>query len=194
MSAPEGGRLPLLDEGEWSDEAREVLGRPPGVKRWKVVNALRMLALHPALARGFLAANGHLLGASSLSIRWRELAILRTAALSKCDYEWGQHVLIAVEQAGLSPAEVERVLDGPDAPGWSEVDASILRAADELQRDAGIGDATWAVLARHLDTQQLLDLIFTVGIYGTLAMALNSVRVPLDPGVAGLPEGWTREE
>jgi hypothetical protein len=32
-----------------------------------------------------------------------------------------------------------------------------------------------------------MDIIFTVGAYAMLAMALNSLGVPLDPGLKGWP-------
>ena len=52
----------------------------------------------------------------------------------------------------------------------------MLQATDELIADALVGDATWAVLAAELDTHQLMDLVFTVGAYDQLAMALPVLR------------------
>ena len=37
--------------------------------------------------------------------------------------------------------------------------------------------------------QQLLDLIFTIGEYNLVSMALNSCGIQRDPGVPGFPEG-----
>ena len=56
----------------------------------------------------------------------------------------------------------------------------MLRAVDELVRDTKITDATWKALAEDFDTQQIMDLIFTVGAYETLAMAFRSFGVELD--------------
>jgi len=55
-----------------------------------------------------------------------------------------------------------------------------VRAVDELIGDATITDATWQALARELDEQQLMDLVFTVGAYDVLAMAFRSFGVELD--------------
>ena len=79
--------------------------------------------------------------------------------------------------------------DGPDAPGWSEDDRLLLLAADELRADQRISDSTWAGLARRWDRQQMMDIVFTVGNYTLVAMALNSFGVPLDAGVPGFPRG-----
>ena len=79
--------------------------------------------------------------------------------------------------AGITPDEIERSAEGPDAAGWSPLDRALLRAVDELVDDAVVGDETWDALAAELDEQQLMDVVFTVGAYDLLAMALLSFGV-----------------
>jgi alkylhydroperoxidase family enzyme len=43
-----------------------------------------------------------------------------------------------------------------------------------------IADETWSTLAAHLDTEQLIDVVFTVGAYEILAFAFRSFGVELD--------------
>ena len=69
----------------------------------------------------------------------------------------------------------------------SPFDRALLRAADELHRDSEIGDATWDHLATRYDTKQLMDVVFTVGQYNLVSIALRTFRVPLDEGVEGFP-------
>jgi alkylhydroperoxidase family enzyme len=126
----------------------------------------------------------HVLAKSTLSPRHRELLILRTGWLCGSEYEWGQHVLLA-QRCDITDEEIARVQTGPDATGWDPFEASLLRAADELHADAMVSDATWAALAQRYDAEQLLDTIFTVGQYHTVAFALNSCGVQLDAGVPG---------
>jgi alkylhydroperoxidase family enzyme len=92
------------------------------------------------------------------------------------------------KDSGMREDEIARVARGADAPGWSELDRALLRATDELHRDAFISDTTWQALSAHLDTQQLMDLVFTVGQYNLVSMALNSFGVQPEPGLARLPE------
>jgi alkylhydroperoxidase family enzyme len=153
-----------------------------------VLNIFRTLAQHPKLMKRWLVFGNHVLGRSSLPPRERELVILRIGWLCRSAYEWGQHVRMALG-AGLSQAEIDRIPSGPDAAGWSELERALLRATDELHADAFISDATWAALAAHLDTQQLMDLIFTVGQYNLVSMALNSLGVQPEPGLPAFPEG-----
>ena len=74
-----------------------------------------------------------------------------------------------------------------DAPGWAARDALLLRAVDELHADSIIADPTWKALSEQRSTQQLLDLVFTVGQYNLVCMALNTLGVQLDPGLVGFP-------
>lgn len=175
-------RLAPLPDAEIDPETRERFGTGP------MLNIFRTLAHHPKLMKRWLVFGNHVLARSTLAPRERELAILRIGWLCRAGYEWGQHVVIA-RQSGVSDAEIERVADGPDAPGWSDADRALLRAVDELRADAFITDATWAALARHFTTEQVLDLIFAVGQYQLVSMALNSLGVqPDSPDLPTLPK------
>jgi alkylhydroperoxidase family enzyme len=178
-------RLAPLPEAQWDDEVRALLqSAGPGAPR--PLNIFTTLAHHPKLLKRWLVFGSHVLVKSSLSPRERELAILRVGWRCRAEYEWGQHVLIA-RGSGLSDEEIERVTRGPDAPGWSPFEAALLRAVDELHADAFVSDATWRALSERYDVRQLLDLIFTVGQYTLVSMALNTLGVQRDPGVPGFP-------
>jgi alkylhydroperoxidase family enzyme len=135
----------------------------------------------------WLVFGNHVLGKSTLPARERELVILRVGWLCRAGYEWGQHVLIG-RTAGLSDEEIERIALGPEEDGWSAGDRWLLRATDELHGDAFISDATWQALAETFSVQQLMDLIFTVGQYNLVSMALNSLGVQPEEGLPRLPQ------
>ena len=88
--------------------------------------------------------------------------------------------MLIARASGVDDDEIERIADGPDAPGWSERERALLRATDELHGDAFIGDETWAELTAHFGTEQILDLIFAVGQYQLVSMALNTLGVQPD--------------
>jgi alkylhydroperoxidase family enzyme len=151
-----------------------------------ILNIFRTLANHPALTKRWLVFGNHVLAKSTLPARERELLILRIGWLCRAGYEWGQHVVIG-KASGLSDEEIARIAKGPDAPGWSAGDRALLRATDELHADAFVSDATWAELAGRFSTQQLMDLVFTVGQYNLVSMALNTFGVQPEPGLPKLP-------
>ena len=175
-------RLAPLADDQIDPEIRARFGASP------LLNIFRTLAHHPKLMKRWLVFGNHVLARSTLAPRERELAILRVGWLCRSGYEWGQHVVIA-RRSGVTDAEIERLADGPDAPGWSEADRALLRAVDELHGDAFVSDPTWAALTRHFSTQQILDLIFAVGQYQLVSMALNTLGVqPDSPGLPTLPK------
>src|SRR5262249_19667426 len=117
-----------------------------------------------------------------LPARERELLILRIGWLCQAEYEWGQHVRIGL-QSGLTDEEIHRIKAGPEATGWSERDQWLLKATDELHKDAHVSDATWQGLGKNYDTKQLIDMVFPVGQYNLVSMALNTLGVQLDEGL-----------
>lgn len=143
------------------------------------------LMRHPELYRAQMTYGLQLNLRSALAPRDRELLILRTGWLCQAPFEWGEHVHIA-KRIGVTGEEIERVTAGPDAPGWSEHDRAVLRAADELHFDAMISDATWEVLARTLDERQLIELPCIVGHYHLVAFYQNSLRMRPRPENRGL--------
>ena len=166
--------------------AQDTSPRIPPLESADGINISKTLAHHPALSDAWLTFARYVLSENSLPPRDRELLILRIGYLWGAEYEWGQHSRIA-RQVGLSDAEIVRVTRGPEAAEWSSFDRTLLQAVDELHRDAYISDGTWAELDARYDTKQLMDVVFTVGEYTLVSMALKTFRVPLDEGVEGFP-------
>lgn len=192
--AGEEVRIPPLGVRRWPPQMREVMAalRPPNQRheisgsipdRPKALNVLGTIANHIDLMRAWNHFNGHVLYATTLTERQRELLILRIAAVRGSEYEWIQHSVLAGD-LGIAPEEVARVADGPAADGWSPLERALLAAVDELLATARITGPTWTVLAGELDHKQLLDVIFTVGAYDTITMVLLSCGVPVDDDLA----------
>ena len=176
-------RVKPLEASDWSAEVQELMAPVPEDRR--ALNIMKTLAQHPELMRRWMVFANHILGKSTLPVRERELLILRIGYLCQSGYEWGQHVRIA-RQAGMTDAEIRACQTGSGTPGLSDLDRLLFQATEELHVDAHVSDATWAGLGQHLNTQQLMDVVFTVGQYNLVSMALNTFGVQPD---ADLP-GW----
>ena len=177
-------RIAPLDPADWETGLRErMLGnRPPemGADDAPVFNIFRTLANHPRLATQFAGWAGQLLLRSTLPAREREIAVLRVGWLCRAAYEWQHHVAIGRDHAGLSSDEIERIKAGPNA-GWGMDDRVLLTAVDELLVDHFIGEQTWAQLTTLFSVEQLIDLVFLIGNYTMISIALNSFGVALEP-------------
>jgi len=177
-------RIQPLQKDELTTEQRGLLDPLGQAAR---LNAFKTIIRCPRLFQRFLPLAIYIHQESALPSRDRELLILRIAWLCQAEYEWSHHA-ISGKQAGLTDQEILRITKGPNAEGWNPFDASLLQAVDELHKNAFISNSTWVALAEQYTEQQLMDLIFAVGTYNLVSMALNSFGVQLDEGVTGFPK------
>lgn len=176
-------RIAPLSEAQWSADQRRLL--EPIKRDGRFYNVMGTLCRHFPAAKKFWVWANHVMGdTSTIGARERELLILRVGWLCDAEYEWGQHRIFGRE-AGLSDTEIERIKRGPEASGWCAFDRALLQAADELHHHSRISDKTWSALSAAYNDQQMMDVVFAVGQYHLVSMALNSFGVQLDPGIAG---------
>jgi 4-carboxymuconolactone decarboxylase len=170
-------RIPPLGPDERSERQQEVID-------WAVtgptVNIYLTLARHPDLAERMLRV-GRDLRSGQLSLRHREILILRTGWNCGSQYERFQHHRVA-RAGGMTDEDLERIRLGPDAEGWDPAEAALCRAADELHTDAVVSNPTWAALAAAHDEKSLIEIVMLVGYYHTVCFLLNSLGVPLEGG------------
>jgi alkylhydroperoxidase family enzyme len=182
-SSPRIDPLPPADRDPRTDELLRSLRLDPDGDD---LNLFTTLAHHPRLLKRWSAFGGLLLAGGTLPARDREVLILRTAANTGADYEWGHHLVIGAT-TGLSDAEMAGLASAEAVTG-SDHHALLVRAADELHADDVLSDATWAALAEGYDTQQLIEVPMVVGQYHLVAFTLNSLGVQREDGVEGLPQ------
>jgi len=184
-------RLPVLPPGERSERQQQLLDEismvvVDGVRKPREDKAaLEILIRHAELYKAHVDVAQKYLSDCEMDIRDRELAILRIAWLSRAPFEWGSHVKIA-RRNGVALEEIERVIAGSSAPGWSRRDCAIVRAMEELHTDSMITDDTWADLQDFYNDRKLIELVILAGQYKTVAYYQNSLRLPLPEGNMGL--------
>jgi 4-carboxymuconolactone decarboxylase len=172
-------RLSPLPADQWDDAARHaVSGMLPEERRnpQGAGTLLSTLVRHPKLTRAYLKFSTYLLYGSTLPPRIREQVILRVAHRRGCSYEWSHHVEMGKE-VGLSDSDIEAIRSGS---ADSEFDRALICAVDELDEKTNISNQTWAALGEQLDEHQRMDLVFTIGNYIALAMALNTFGVEVE--------------
>lgn len=158
----------------------------PQIRDGKLPNLYATLIVHTRFYQPRWQFGSYLLRDSRVPARAREMLILRTAWNSRTAYEWAHHVPIGT-QAGLSETEIQRLAQGPSAAGWNAEDRALLQAADQLHREAFLSAATWSALTQHYDTQQIIEIIYTVGGYAMTAFAIDSLGIQLESGYPAMP-------
>jgi AhpD family alkylhydroperoxidase len=175
-------RLPRIAPGARRDVGWPtwLLARAAGiVARTQPPNLFLTLGRHRRLFRGWLRFAGRLMPRGRLPRRDTELAILRVAHLRHCRYEFEHHVRIG-RRSGVADADIRRVLDGPEAEGWTPREAAILAAVDELHAEGDVREETWDRLRTHLDDNDLIELVLLVGHYEMLATTIIALGIQPD--------------
>ncbi|HYF62767.1 MAG TPA: carboxymuconolactone decarboxylase family protein [Herpetosiphonaceae bacterium] len=146
----------------------------------------RTVARNPRVLGRMMA--GGLLDRGSISLRQRELMILRTCANCGAEYEWGVHVALFGAKAQWSPEQVRAsARGGADDAAWSDDERLIVRLADQLHATATADDALWAELAGHFDEVQLIELVMLAGLYHAVSFMVNATGVRNEEFAPGFP-------
>ena len=178
------------DGGAWTADARSGI-ESFGVDPERATNLLRTLARHPPALHGLGPLAAYLRQRSMVPAVDQVLMGLRAAWLCRSEALWAE-LAAEARSFGLGDRDLRRVAEGPDA-GWGPWDSLMLRATDELYRDAFLSDASWDELATRYNVPQLIDTIFSGAEYILLGMLANSLGVQPDERFADrLPAGVER--
>jgi len=182
IDADPPARIAPLEPAEMPDDARAMFdawaaGPFQGSDRNPV---LQTFAHHPRLAAVFSPFNIHLLSTTTLPLRERQIAIMRTAWLCEARYMWSSHLRTSLRR-GIEPELFDPIKAGADDPYFTDFERRVVLATDELVATRVLGDENWAALREHWNEQQMLDFLFTVGTYVMVAGVMRSVGMAREP-------------
>lgn len=136
------------------------------------------LARDPDLLQRFLRGSVGYRPDSRITLRQREVLLLRVCANCNCRYEWGLRVHFFAEKAGLTAAQIHASVHGTaEHAAWSGEDRLLLQLADALHDDCDITDTLWARLAAAFTEEAVLELLLLAGYYRTVAYLANGLRL-----------------
>jgi alkylhydroperoxidase family enzyme len=147
----------------------------------------RTIGQNPRVLSRLIA--GGLLDKGSISIRQRELMILRTTALCGAEYEWGVHVAAFGAKCAWTPTQVRASkLGTAEESCWSADEKLVIRLADSLHATQHVDDALWAELAAAFRDDQLIELIMLAGLYHAVSCIVNATRVQPEKSAPRFPQ------
>ena len=164
---------PLSEPYEAEVELELAKLMPPGVPPLRL---FRVIAHNPRVLRRM--RRGSLLDEGAISVRQRELVILRTTAKCSCEYEWGVHAAFFGAAAELTEGEIAATVGQDiDAVAWSADERVILRICDELADTKTVSDSTWAEAVSQLNSEQLIEVLMVAGLYHAVSFVANGTQV-----------------
>lgn len=150
----------------------------------RIVNLYKVLSHNPGLLQAILKLGNTILSKTQLSPKLRELAILRIAVLTGSEYEWDQHVGVALE-VGLSTDQTESTKHWEDSGDFDDLERIVLRYTDEVAQYIQVRDETFKLLREYLSEQEVLELTVSIGYWGMLARVLVPLDVEVDEQSSG---------
>lgn len=188
-------RMPPVEPEDFTDETRAFFARWTGgfLSGADSNPVLQTFAHHPKLAEAFSQFNIHILLENTLPVKQRQIAIMRTAWLTRAVYMWSSHLNTSMT-CGLSPDMYDPIKVGADDPYFTEFEKAVVRATDELVADRKIGDANWNALMKEWSNQQMLDFMFTVGCYVAIAGVMRSTGAERQQDLLELAEKYGAPE
>lgn len=156
---------------------------PPGVPP---IRLFLTLAHNPRVLRR--VRRGGLLDPGSISLREREIVILRTTALCGSEYEWGTHVKFFGKPAGFTAEQLAATVTGDPAP-FGDAERLLIELCDSLHRVSSVPDELWQRLAQAYRPDQVIELLSLAGQYHTIAYVTNTLQIELEDDAPRFPVG-----
>jgi alkylhydroperoxidase family enzyme len=188
-------RLPPLEPEDFPEAVKEMFARwtTGPFKEADRNPVLKTFAHAPQTADLFSALNIHLLLTNSVPVRQRQIAIMRTAWITRARYMWSSHLRTSLG-FGLEPELFAPLQVGASDPYFTDFERTIIRATEELVNDRLISEANWQALSAEWSSEQLIDFMFTVGAYVLSAGVMRSTGVQREPELLALAETYGAPE
>ncbi|MFO1255066.1 MAG: carboxymuconolactone decarboxylase family protein [Sphingomonadaceae bacterium] len=151
------------------------------------------LALFRAMARTERSwekfRGGSMLDTRLVTLREREIVIDRTCARTRCEWEWGVHIMAFADKAGFDRQQIAETLRMPPDPSkWTASEIALIRAVDALHDRSTLSDAEFAELAEHYSIDQIIEVMQITGQYHTISYIAAGLALPLEDGAARFSE------
>ncbi len=158
--------------------AEELSSGPRGGVRGPFV----VLLHHPELARRVQAVGEHIRYGTEFPDSLIEIGVLVTARHWTCQYEWVAHAPLA-RKAGVPEAIIEAIGADRVPDAMDDEQALVYRFCRETLERGEPAEARYERARERFGARGVLDLLALCGYYTTLAMILNTARVPLPQGM-----------
>ena len=148
----------------------------------------RVLLNHPKLASGLNDLLARMLWQGKLDKRLRELAIMRIAWLTACEYEWSQHWRVA-QGLGVSADDLAGVRDWQSRAEFGSAERAVLAATDDVVREGRVSAESWTACKQEFgaDHAVLVELVTAISAWRMIASILESLEIPLEDDVVSWP-------
>ena len=116
----------------------------------------------------------------------KEMVILIAAREMTQQYVWNAHYATALER-GVSPEIVKALSEGRRPEKMSSDEEAVYDFCDELYRNHGVSDPTYARVAAKFGEEGIIDMVSVYGVYSYVSMVMNVARTPAPKSASAPP-------
>lgn len=169
-------RVPLIDENA-TPEIAALVKKIRGARGGQLHVFYRALLHSPDLASAWFDFNNAVRFKTSLDDRARELAIMRVAALTGCDYVWSVHEAQYAAAAGITRAQIDALRDRPERGIFDAREQALLAYVDAMTRDVAVPDDVFDEMSTHFSARQTAEVTVLVGAYNMQTRVLRALGI-----------------
>jgi uncharacterized peroxidase-related enzyme len=151
--------------------------------RANVPNMFRTMAHRPEIFETMIAHFEAILRTGTVPLRLKELVIVRTLQLNRCEYCLGSRTQIAL-RLGWSREQLENLTHYADRRDFTAAEKAALRLAEQMTLDANhIPDEEFEALREYFDEGEIVELMAAIGLFNYFNRVNNALQIePTKPG------------
>ena len=180
------GRMTPIPPDKYDAEQKKEAEAFQVARKGPVFGPFSVLIRSPELMTAYSIQGDYLRLKPSIGTKLSELIILVTAREWTQDYEWYLHAPIAQKQ-GISQEIIDAIAQGRRPTNMNEDQEIVYGFTIELHRNKRISDATYERAVKRFGEKGVLDIAGINGYYTALAMAMNTMRMPIPADGKRLP-------
>jgi uncharacterized peroxidase-related enzyme len=157
-------------------------------QRGNVPNMFRTLAHRPEILETMIAHMEAVLNTGTLPTRLKELVIVRTSELNRCEYCLASHSAIA-RRLGWSAEQIAGLDGFEQREDFSAAEKAALRLAERMTLDSThLSDAEFETLRSHYSEGEVVELMASIGMFNYFNRFNNALQMEPTPPQSAPPE------
>ena len=178
-------RLSRLDRSEVTPDTA-ILFERVFAQRGNVPNMFRVMAHRPEIFATMQAHFHAVLNTGTVSVKLKELIIVRTSQVNETPYCLASHTILA-KGLGWSDDQLAHLAQWSGRDDFTAAEKAALWLAETVTRDAhAVSDSQFAELRSFYSEGEIVELLCAIGLFNYFNRFNNALRMePTKPGEGG---------
>jgi 4-carboxymuconolactone decarboxylase len=173
-------RVPLIEEKD-HPELSELIAKIKGARGGRLINIYRLMLHSPALAGAWFDVNQAVRYGTEIDGQCRELAVIRVAILNNVEYVIRAHGPAYALKEGLTPAQVEALVDWKVSSLFTDKQRALLAYVDAMTCDIDVPETIFTEVRKHFSERQTVEVTMLISAYNMLTRFLKALKVDPEP-------------